>query len=447
MMQPTPLDAWIAEQTHGGGPLDPEKLREYQLHTLNETLAWAMENSPYHRGRLGRLPKSGLSDLGELADLPIMDESILRTRPEYVLCISQGDVARVVTLRTTGSTGEPKRLYFTAEDIAHTVDFFAVGMTQQIRSGDTAMVFMPGATPHSVGDLLRESLTRLQAECVSYGFMDDPARVTEKILLHEARVLIGLPGQLLTLAREQAEALRGSVSSVLLSGEHAPQWLARDIASRLDCEVFIHYGLTETGLGGGVECGAHHGMHLREADLLVEIVDPGSKRPLPTGEPGEIVLTTLRRRGMPLIRYATGDKGMLLDRNCPCGSRVARLLPLGERRGDTVPVQDSHFSLNHVDEAVFRVDRISACNAELRYGASPSEAATLRLSLATKSAGNEATHQLAAEVREAMAASPVLGPLIHSHALDVDIAWTTGAECLAAGPKRSLVIQNNQESL
>lgn len=447
MMQPTPLDAWIAGQTHGGQALDPQKLREYQLRTLNETLTWAMENSPYHKGRLGRLPKSGLSDLSELADLPTMDETILRSRPEYVLCISQGDVARVVTLRTTGSTGEPKRLYFTAEDITHTIDFFAVGMTQQVRAGDTAMVFMPGATPHSVGDLLREALTRLQAECISYGFMDDPARVAEKILLHEARVLIGLPGQLLTLARDQAASLRGAVSSVLLSGEHAPQWLARDIAARLDCEVFIHYGLTETGLGGGVECCAHHGMHLREADLLVEIVEPGSKRPLPVGEPGEIVLTTLRRRGMPLIRYATGDRGLLLDRECPCGSRVARLLPLGGRRGDTVPVRDSHFSLSDVDEAVFRVGRISACNAALRYAQDSDDPATLRLRLAAKYAGNEDASRIAAEVREALAESPVFGPLIQLHLLDVDIAWTTAAECLATGPKRSLVIQNDQETL
>ena len=78
--------------------------------------------------------------------------------------------------------------------------------------------------------------------------------------------------------------------------------------------VFDHYGMTETGLGGAVECEAHQGMHIRENDLYFELID------------GELLVTTLTREGMPFIRYRTGDKGSITYEPCPCGSFIPRIL-------------------------------------------------------------------------------------------------------------------------
>ena len=89
--------------------------------------------------------------------------------------------------------------------------------------------------------------------------------------------------------------------------------------------VLDHYGLTETGYGGGVECTAHSGYHMRELDLLVEILDIGTGRPLPFLHEGEVTITTLTREGMPLIRYRTGDVAHMLPGPCPCGSPMPRL--------------------------------------------------------------------------------------------------------------------------
>ena len=99
---------------------------------------------------------------------------------------------------------------------------------------------------------------------------------------------------------------------MLLSTDQAPAPLVAAIEQAWGCRVFDHYGTTETGLGGGVECEAHDGLHLREADLLFEVVEPATGRSLPDGEEGEIVFTTLTREAMPLIRYRTGDLGRLL---------------------------------------------------------------------------------------------------------------------------------------
>ena len=83
--------------------------------------------------------------------------------------------------------------------------------------------------------------------------------------------------------------------------------------------------MTEMGLGGGVECQARRGYHLREADLYFEIVHPQTGEPVTEGETGEIVFTTLTRQGMPLIRYRTGDLSRFIPGQCPCGTTLRTL--------------------------------------------------------------------------------------------------------------------------
>ena len=99
----------------------------------------------------------------------------------------------------------------------------------------------------------------------------------------------------------------------------------------LDCEVFNHFGMTEMGFGVAVECSAHQGCHIRENDILVEVINPDTGAALPDGQTGELVFTTLDRRAMPFLRYRTGDMGRLLPCPCPCGSFVRRMLPQGGR--------------------------------------------------------------------------------------------------------------------
>ncbi len=94
------------------------------------------------------------------------------------------------------------------------------------------------------------------------------------------------------------------------------------------------------GYGGGVSCAAHAGYHLREADLLFEIVDPGSGQPVADGQMGEVVFTTLTRRTMPLIRYRTGNLASWITTPCPCGSVLRRLGWVQGRRAEAARLAD-----------------------------------------------------------------------------------------------------------
>ena len=137
------------------------------------------------------------------------------------------------------------------------------------------------------------------------------------IVEQEIDCLVGIPVQLLALARHPAAAMlpAGRLRSVLLSADYVPDAIVREISRVWGAAVFNHYGMTETGLGGGVECAHRCGCHLREADLYFEVIDPESGTLLLDGEPGELVVTTLTRKGMPLIRYRTGDLARLS--RCP----------------------------------------------------------------------------------------------------------------------------------
>ncbi|HZU19366.1 MAG TPA: phenylacetate--CoA ligase family protein, partial [Candidatus Dormibacteraeota bacterium] len=100
------------------------------------------------------------------------------------------------------------------------------------------------------------------------------------------------------------------------------------------------YGLTELyGPGTGIDCRHHLGIHYWDDYYVIEIVDPETGRALPEGEEGEIVVTTLRKEAMPLIRYRTRDLSRLLPGPCPCGSPHPRIARLSGRTDDMVKVR------------------------------------------------------------------------------------------------------------
>jgi phenylacetate-coenzyme A ligase PaaK-like adenylate-forming protein len=117
--------------------------------------------------------------------------------------------------------------------------------------------------------------------------------------------------------------------------------------------VFNHYGATEMGLGGGVECEAHRGFHLREADIYFEIVNPETGEPVSDGEYGEVVFSTLTRHGMPLIRYRMGDRSRFIVGECPCRTKLRTLEKVRGRFSGFVSVGDEVLKLPDFDEALF----------------------------------------------------------------------------------------------
>lgn len=344
MMRPCVLDDWISRECGGPQAIPlPDRVRAAQLRLLRQTLAHAATHSRFYQKTLAGVDLR-LDSLAALARLPFTTVEDLRRWQDF-LCISQGDVQRIVTLQTSGSTGQPKRLAFSEHDLQRTAAFFAVGMTQLVGPGQSLLVLLPGADrPDGVTDLLRQALAPAGVRVEGGNPAATPESLREDFDRVRPDTIIGGPEQLEALLHAAARdatlhaaacRLRGALSS---GGVFRPE-VQKRISAAFSCLTLDHYGLTESGFGGGVQCPAGEGHHLRELDCLVEIIDPVTGAPLPEGRIGEIVLTTLQREAMPLIRYRTGDAASLLPGPCACGSPLHRLGPvLGRyvRKGDGV---------------------------------------------------------------------------------------------------------------
>lgn len=328
-MQKTPLEKWIKTKigSSATGRMLREELNRYQLGKLRETIDYARSFSPFYRHSLAGMSGRNLQCIDDMVRFPFTTAEDILENDLRFLCVSQDEIARVVTLRTSGTTAQAKRLHFTEEDLELTTDLFHHGMKALVRPGQRVLILMPGEQHGSVGDLMVKALRRMDVEGIVHGIVRDESAVIAEIIEKQIDCLIGIPVQVLGLARhEDNRAIpKNRIKSVLLSADYVPTAVAQEITGIWRCKVYNHYGMTEMGLGAAVDCRALCGYHIREADLYFEIVDPETGRSLPEGETGEVVFTTLTRRGMPLIRYRTGDLSRFIPEPCPCGTILKRL--------------------------------------------------------------------------------------------------------------------------
>ncbi len=435
----TPLDAWLGAKlglAPGQAP-DAASLAAYQLERLRATLAHARDHSPWHRERLAHLPEGFPERLEDWALVPLTTASDLRAHHLAMLCGSQDLVARVVTLRSSGTTAAPKRVYFSDADLELTLDFFHHGMATLVGPGDSVLIGLPGSTPDSVGDLLARALERLGARGVKHGPISDPDAALALAKQERAACVVGIPVQVLALAEHPgAGRLRGAIKSVLLTTDYVPQSLTRRVERAWDCEVFNHYGMTEGGLGGAVECAAHQGCHLRAADLYFEVVDPAGGEPLPLGQEGELVMTTLTRQAMPLLRYCTGDLGRLLAGPCACGGFTPRLAPVPGRLINRLDLgHGESLAMWRLDEALFALPGLLDWRAGLAR-----EGESLRLDL-TLRAAPQAKPGLAQRAAQALAEIPELADSLAQGKLSLGPVRLTGLPWPSDGTaKRTLAI-------
>ncbi len=223
-----------------------------------------------------------------------------------------------------------------------------------------------------MGDLLCRGLVRLGVESLVYGPVNDSDHGASHIASFGPQCLVGIPTQVLAIASSfHAGGIeKGSIESVLLSTDYVPRAIARTLERVWGCRVFTHYGMTETGLGGGVECEALAGYHLREADLYFEVIDRETGEPCPDGAFGEVVFTTLTRRAMPLIRYRTGDIARIIPEPCPCGSLLRRMERVrGRWEGVIRLAPGSVLTLADIDEALFSLPGLLDYRASISKGA------------------------------------------------------------------------------
>ena len=137
--------------------------------------------------------------------------------------------------------------------------------------------------------------------------------------------------------------------------------MRRRIVDILGIELYDIYGLTEIyGPGIGINCKYDTGMHYWDDYLYLEIIDPVTLKPLPDGELGEIVITTLVKEGAPLIRYRTHDLSRIIPGECPCGSRFPRIDTIMGRTDDMVKIKGVNVFPSQIEEILRDFPEVSS---------------------------------------------------------------------------------------
>lgn len=371
MIVKTPLENWISNKISSNGGLSNltrSAIEAFQLKKIKETVSYARQYSPFYKNLLAVFASDPLEFIEDLSTFPFTTSDDLRSYPLQFLCVSQSAVERCVTLQSSATTGSAKRIFFTKEDLEHTLDFFHNGMTTLVKAGDRVMILLPGDRQDSVGDLLSRALLRMNVRSIIHGFVKNPEETAEAVFNNDITCLVGTPVQILALFRcnKGKENLKDRSMKVLLTTDYIPSIISKTLENIYNCEVYSHYGISEMGYGGGVECSARCGHHMREADLFIEIVDPKTGRILPDGEMGEVVVTTLNRIGMPLIRYRTGDLSRFIADPCPCGTVLKRLDKIACRINSVVYLASGEpLFMPLLDEALFELPDVMDFTAEL----------------------------------------------------------------------------------
>jgi phenylacetate-coenzyme A ligase PaaK-like adenylate-forming protein len=251
----SPVNTWTAERTGLFGNLNPETLLKWQNNKLKSRIEYACKNAGFYHDKLG-------NDC-ELSDLPFTSPSDIVKDPLAFLAIPQNLVARVTTLANSGTTRLKKRIFFSEDDLERTKDFFAAGMSTMINKGDRAQILISNKTENSLGSLLKKSLERIGVFSEISGVIKSADKAINDS--QGADCLIGMPAEIFYMSRT-APGMR--LKSVLLTADYIPKSVIDSIKETWKCNVFSHYGHTEFGFGGAVDCEQHSGYHLRNADLL-----------------------------------------------------------------------------------------------------------------------------------------------------------------------------------
>lgn len=342
-------------------PIDAEKLQSWQISKIREAALRAMEKNTFYQRRFARSDVGKITSLGALERLPLTDCGELAGGFENFLCEPRKSLSRITSLRTSGSTGEPKRICFTENDLANMVHFFSCRIVPVIGSGKRLLIMMSNSTYGSIADLLKKGTEKAGFPAEIIGSVTDTAQAAS--LIKDGDAIVGLPADIFALANLYP-ALRPA--SVLLSADFAAPRLLEKIRNNWHCRIYTHYGLTETCFGCAVQCADGSSHHIRHEDLLIEIIDPQSGRQLPPGSEGEIVITTFGHEAMPLFRYRTGDISSLEVGRCPhCGSMTPRLRAVKGRLKNRIPIGDSYISIEKTDSLLYGMEGLISYSPRL----------------------------------------------------------------------------------
>ena len=341
--------------------LTHDRLRELQWQKFEVILRHAYENSPWYHMQMKQMHvhPDDIKNFDDIHKLPFVTKQVLReTYPFGLFAVPMNKIVRMHA--SSGTTGKPVVVAHTLDDLAVWTDGvqralsgYGVGPGDILQNAYGYGLFTGGLGLHDGGQALGVTVVPISG-----------GNTERQVMLMRdfgATVVSCTPSYFLHIidkAQDMGIDLRElPVRTGVFGAEPWSDGMRRKIEADAGIKAYDIYGLTEIcGPGVGAECVHQNGTHLYEDHFYPEIINPDTLEPLPDGQRGELVFTTLDRFAMPMIRYRTRDLTCLMTEPCPCGRTIRRMKRIAARSDDMLIIRGVNVFPSQIESALLQVE-------------------------------------------------------------------------------------------
>jgi len=342
-----------------------KKLKEIQLKRLRETVHLVYENVPFYKKKFKEkeITPDDIKTLDDITKLPLTTKDDLRDNAPYGLMATSLDKC-VEMHASSGTTGIPVTACYTRNDMDVWAEVMArcLGMSGLSKKDIFQNPIPYGTFTGAFG--FHYGAQKVGAMVIPSG-KGQSERQLKLMDYYGTTFVSGVASYILRLSQVAKEMGLDpkkdlKVRAGLFGAEMFTKGLKKRIEDTWDMDVHDIYGLTEMcGPGVSTDCDEHNGLHLWEDHFYIEILDPITLEPVDKEEEGEIVLTTLSKTGMPLLRYRTRDLAKIFDQEvCECGRTHVKHTPIKARSDDMIIIRGTNIYPGQIESAIMKDERV-----------------------------------------------------------------------------------------
>ena len=343
---------------------DRETMRALQLEKLQKTVKHEYDNVPAYRKKMDEagVKPEDIKVLEDIQKLPFTTkEDLAENYPTGLFAKPMEEIVRVHA--SSGTTGKPKIAGYTRGDLDIWAECVARAMASagQDEKSVVQVAYGYGLFTGGLG-------AHIGAEKVGATVIPMSSGNTKKQIMFmkdmKSTAIACTPSYALTiaegLAKEGVDPSELSLQSGIFGAEPWTEGMKDSIEKGLGIKAYDIYGLTEiVGPGVSVSCDENNGMHIQEDYFFPEIIDPDTLKPLPDGEVGELIFTTLGKEGFPMIRYRTRDLCYLMRDKCACGRTTVRMGKILGRTDDMLIIRGVNVFPSQIEEVISKFSELT----------------------------------------------------------------------------------------
>lgn len=343
---------------------DRETMRALQLEKLKKTVKYEYDNVPYYRKKMddaGVKPED-IKSLDDIRKLPFTTKEDLAVNyPRGLFAAKNEDIIRIHA--SSGTTGKPKVAGYTQNDLDIWGECVARALTcaGQDNTSIVQVAYGYGLFTGGLG-------AHIGAETIGATVIPMSSGNTKKQIMFmqdlKSTALACTPSYALTIAegvaKEGIDPETLPLKAGVFGAEPWTQGMKESIEKGLGIKAYDIYGLTEIiGPGVSISCDENNGMHVQEDYFYPESIDPETLEPLPDGQIGELVFTTLGKEGFPMIRYRTRDLCYLMREKCGCGRTNVRMSKILGRTDDMLIIRGVNVFPSQIEEVISKFEELT----------------------------------------------------------------------------------------